>query len=108
MSLKRKAVREAMKNIDGAILEAHKLSPEDIKKHIKALQDMVDRKDTDPRTRKMCLEYLLEHSYVIYAHEHPAVEKIDVTHKGLAQPPRELTVRIIGPDKKGKNAADKR
>ena len=108
MSLKRKILKSAMMNLDDNILQAHKQTPEQIKRNIEIMQELRDAGDTDARTRKMAAEFLIRHSYDIYAHEHPAVQKTEIEHKGLPIPPNELTVKIIMPDEVKKSAINRR
>lgn len=93
--------RAIVRSLD-KILEAHKsIDNTRILSAISTLDEMMNDRDCDSRTRFNAAHTLLKHSWDVYTHENPCVEKSEVLHKGLPVPPSELTIRVI-------NAPDKR
>lgn len=71
--------------IDALTLAAHRVDHKTITACMRDMRKLSKDKDSDPRTRKMALDFLVSHGWAVYEHEHPATTKIE--HSGTVSMP---------------------
>jgi hypothetical protein len=100
MSLRRKMLRAAQMNLDAHAIGAHKLTQEEVKQMKDVLLNTAKDKKSDPRSKAICANNLLVHDLEVRKYLEPPLQRSEMEISGLPAPPKTLSVRIIGPDKK--------
>lgn len=73
-------------------LSAHKsISPETIKRNLIELDSIGSDPDADYRTRMNAKRFIVEHSWAVYEHENPPIEKSELTIKT----PQKIQVELL-------------
>ena len=71
LPVSRKRLRAAMATLADRTLMAHRVAPETIQACLSDIRGIATARDVDPVTRRAACQFLVDHGWRVYEHEHP-------------------------------------